>query len=389
MLSSGDFLRNESFQWGDQIITSRGCGRETRSTARLLDATVPGIMKTASAIRSVRCVSAVLALSIAACGDHTSTSPNPDDGFPSGIGALTVVPVDSVGEIVPLGHIQPVGHTLPTDHIYFYFRKFHGVSCAFCGTPTPTQQVRAPAAGTVTFIIQPGGTDYKVQARMTKTTYWYLDHVALSPSIHVGSVLHAGDVIGTTPAGSIAIDLGYLNYDITQPFVKPIRYGESTLHSDAPLKYYAEPLRTQLYAKVLRPAGVSDLDGGIAFDVDGHLAGNWFHESLAETEGAGMNSDGWSRSLTFAPDEYDPRIGRIVWGGYIGPINVYAYKSTDPRPADVTPASGIVHYHLNTIDPNTGFTYDAGELVVQMTATDRIKIEYGASFTSAALIYKR
>ena len=42
-----------------------------------------------------------------------------------------------------------------------------------------------------------------------------------------------------------------------------------------------------------------------------------------------------------------------------------------------------------TIDPNTGFTYDAGELVVQMTATDRIKIELGSSFTSNALIYKR
>jgi hypothetical protein len=286
-------------------------------------------------------------LLITAC-ERQSTSPDPDSSFPSGIGQLSVIPVDSVGTIVPLGHIQPIGHTLPTDHIYFYFRNFRSGVCTFCGPPTPTQNVRAPADGTVTFIIQPVGTDFKIQAQMTKTTYWYLDHVALSPSIKVGTVLKAGDVIGTTPTGAAAIDLGYVDYSVTQPYVMPIRYGETTLHSVSPLKYYIEPSRSQLYAKVSRPPDVADKDGGIAFDVAG------------------------------------PRVGRIAWGGLIGPINVYSYRATDPRPADVTPASGIVHYHLSTLDP-----FEVGELVVQMIAVDRIRIEYGSHFTANALIYKR
>ncbi|HUP88286.1 MAG TPA: hypothetical protein VM100_03000 [Longimicrobiales bacterium] len=327
------------------------------------------------------------AIILTACDSSTTANIDPNDAFPSGVGQLSFAPVDSIGEIVPLGHIAPFSHTLPTDHIYFYYRKTRGVRCP-CSA-APAQQVRAPGPGTVIHILHPSGNDDKVTVQMTKTTYYYLDHVLLLPNVVVGTKITAGQIIANTPPNALSLDLGYINYDFSQQFVAPVRYGPFTVHADAPLKYYAEPVRSKLYSLVLRPAGETELDGRINFDVAGRLAGNWFHETLANTEGSAGTQDGWIKSLTFAYDEYDPKLPRVAWGGVIGPANQYAFELTDPRPADVTPASGVVHYHLYTLDSITGFKSPAGELVVQMISADQIKVELGSQFTTNAQIYKR
>ena len=67
-------------------------------------------------------------------------------------------------------------------------------------------------------------------------------------------------------------------------FVNPLRYPSTTVHGDAPLPYFDEPLRSRLYARVQRIGG--DLDGRFDFDVAGRLVGNWILEGLAVNESA-------------------------------------------------------------------------------------------------------
>ena len=69
-----------------------------------------------------------------------------------------------------------------------------------------------------------------------------------------------------------------VNLDRPLTFANPARYSRETLYGDGPLKYFEEPLRSQLYAKVDRDG--SERDGRIDYDVKGTLSGNWFADDL-------------------------------------------------------------------------------------------------------------
>src|SRR5438874_1141304 len=79
------------------------------------------------------------------------------------------------------------------------------------------------------------------------------------------------------PSAAGAMDLGIVNNAVTLFFARPDRYIPGTLHADSPFKYFAEPVRSQLYARV----AAADKDGRISFDQTGTLAGNWFTPDLA------------------------------------------------------------------------------------------------------------
>jgi hypothetical protein len=241
-------------------------------------------------------------------------------------------------------------------------------------------------------LIQSARPDWKIMFRMTPTFYYYLDHVLLDSGYDVGTVVHAGQRIGTTDPGG-TLDLGA--WDRTQTltgFIVPERYGDQTLHCVSPYKYFTEPLRSQLYARIRRVPSAPDRDGKIDYDVPGHLVGSWFEQSLPKTvETSGP--DGWPKSLAFAYDFNDPSLVRVSIGGTIATPGLWTIPDDAPRPETVTMANGIVAYRLMY----TGSTnVQSGLMLVEMQAPDRIRVEVfegsqasTASFDTGARIYIR
>src|SRR5262245_1597388 len=213
----------------------------------------------------------MLAATVVASGCSKSGSPS----GPSGSGtaatlAFTVspIPVSAIEFVTALGQINPPDHTLPTDHIYFYHRLNH--------PNAPQYEVVAPAGGTVATVLK--GNDDKVYISVTSSHTYYLGHVTLDSGIRDGVKVQAGQRLGVTSNLSYGLDLGLLNQSFTQGFINPARYNNDSLHADAPLKYFDEPLRSTLYGMVTRTGG--DKDGEINFDRAGRLAGGWFLDGL-------------------------------------------------------------------------------------------------------------
>ena len=226
------------------------------------------------------------------------------------------VAVEAIRWITPLGNLNPPDHTVPTDHIYFYIAAPDG------GESFVTMRTAffAPADGTVTTLFGAIGAESKIVVRATSTISYYIDHIIPDVTVSPGTRLTAGQRLGTSGA-AYAVDLGVINTGLTLTgFANPMRYPSDTLHADAPLKYYEEPLRSQLYAKVQRLG--SDLDGKIDLDVPGRLAGNWYVEN-------GTNA------VAFAYNTYDPTQVRISIGGILATNGVYSIGAAEPRPLDV------------------------------------------------------
>ncbi len=286
------------------------------------------------------------------------------NGVGSGPFILRVSPIalDRILAIQPLGNLNPPGHTLPTDHIYFSFAD----PTAGESPVDKRTDFFAPADGTVFSVIDNGlGLDRKVTFRGTTRVLYYIDHLIPSVPLSTGTRVHAGDRLGTT--GSVyAIDLGVINADTTLTgFVNLARYPGME-HTDAPLRHYEEPVRSQLYAKVRRLG--PDLDGRIDFDIPCRLSGNWF----GETDQA---------PLVFVYDSYDPTVVRIAMasGLRLAPA-VLGIAATDPPPRDVSVASGKVTYTITRY----GAPLPSGHMLVQMLDDQRIRVEVFTPITAAA-----
>lgn len=324
------------------------------------------------------------------CRHDSITDPHVSLPMPTFATALYFPPIDldKVEYLEPLGCVNPAGHTFPTDHVYFYYNL---------GTSTHQYDphyflpVYAPASGRINFILGAGGirTDTKVMVQVNANFMYYLDHITLDSTLALDSMVTAGQRLGIT-GSAYAMDLGVINTNITLPgFVNPARYGY-TDNADSPYKYYPEPLRSRMYALINRIG--ADKDGKIDYDVKGRLIGNWFHESVKIEDSNGPTA--WPKSISFAPDSYDPSHLCIGLGGYIGILGKFKVSTTDPDPALVNINSGKVIYHLinyfNSPAPNPGF------IIAQVLDDMRMKIEYFSypvadtvGFDSKAQIYSR
>lgn len=323
-------------------------------------------------------------LTATACGGSGSSpgAPGSTGSTLPGVGAgplvFKVSPIDpsAIRWITPLGNLNPPDHTLPTDYIYFYFAAPDAGESPIARRTA----VFAPADGVVTTVLGGAGTESKVFVRATTTVQDDVDHVILDASLAFGATIAAGQRLGTTGT-AYGMDLGVINDAVTLSFVNPSRYIADTLHADAPLKYYAEPLRSQLYARVQR-IGL-DLDGRIDDDVAGRLAGNWFQEN-------------GGAQMSFAYDTYDPSQVRIAVASAFVTGGVFAIASGDPLPRDVSAASGPIRYTLTRgiTGPPVGGT-PSNTLLVQMLSDQRMQAELLAlgaaadSFTSASRIFVR
>lgn len=330
-------------------------------------------------LRDLAGLAMVTVFALTAGCSHSVTAPS-DTNSQAGAGAPLVFRASPIDEseirfIVPLGNLNPPGHTFPSDHIYFYNR--------IPNTPfTGAIPVYAPGNGRVQFILQ-SGVESQIGVR-AGTCIYYLDHVVLDASIQQGATLTAGQRIGVTGSVAFGIDLGVINEQKNVYFVNPLRFPGTSVHGDAPLTYYEEPLRSRMYARV--QAVSSNLDGRFSFDEAGKLVGDWFVEGTPVGESAVASA--WPRHLAFVYDNYDPARLRVAIGGTLPLVGAFAVASNGPDPRDITPASGKVVYRLlQAGGPGDTPGAQRGVLAVQMldATTLIVDVDPSATATDVAL----
>lgn len=339
------------------------------------------------AVQRIAVLLSLMALSACSGGSHDSPTSPSSVTAGEGTGSVNAGPfvfraspvaLEAIRWITPLGNLNPPDHTVPTDHIYFY------IAAPDAGESFVTTRTAffAPADGTVTMLLGAVGAESKIFVRATSTISYYIDHIIPDVNVSPGTRLAAGQRLGTSGA-AYAVDLGVINTGLTLTgFANPARYPSDTLHADAPLKYYEEPLRSQLYAKVQRLG--SELDGRIDLDVPGRLAGNWYVEN-------GTNA------VAFAYNTYDPAQVRISIGGILATNGVFSTGAVEPRPADVSVATGLVRYTLTRARTGLPLAFDtpSGSMLVQMLTDTRMRAEVFAAnsradaFTSSARTFIR
>jgi len=310
-------------------------------------------------------------------GDVLDLSSYFDPNLPDGTVEFThpIMDFEDFERIIPLGKISPPGHTFPTDHIYFVTKGFGSL-------------VYAPARGKILHIGEPGMYgDCDIRIGITNKITYYIGHVFISEGLEVGDIVEVGAQIGTN-GNTSCVDFGLINKDVNNVFISQ-NYPVATLYGDKPLTYYAEPLRSQLYAlvKPVQPVEEPDYvyDGGVtdgefALDQAGTLLGNWFREDCLRPDGWYE----WEDTLSFG---YDIFYTDQIWIGIGTYSNTFAIKNEDNpiNPEDVSVESGIVTYYIyNANNTNKGLpTGDPmGVMLVQMLSDSRIKLEIFEGITS-------
>jgi hypothetical protein len=322
-----------------------------------------------------------------ACGGRNPVGPDSAAGSQSAtVFALRASPVDPslVDFILPLGNLNPPSHTFPTDHIYFYVGYLRP---EIGGVP-----VFAPGDGIISAIIS-HTNDSKVMVRATNTISYYVDHVVLDSAIAQGARITSGQKLGTSGSGGFGIDLGVTDDARTLTgFITPARYPFETVHAEAPLKYFEEPMRSRLYDLVRRDG--ADRDGRIDFDQPGRLIGNWFLETLSVSESSQPGA--WTKLLAFVADNIRPSERRISVGGTLAVTGTFAVDAGTPSFADVTAASGLVRYGLSFGSSENVQGTIIGTMLVQMADGVHIRAEIVpasggmvAQFSPAAQTYTR
>jgi hypothetical protein len=271
--------------------------------------------------------------------------------------------LDKILWITPLGSLNPPARPVPTDHVYFSVTT---------GVPSPAvarTAFFAPASGIVrdvfTSSTQP---DIGLDIRVTSNTIYRIGHLIPEIPFARGTRVTAGQRLGTT--GSVLqIDLGVYNDSVRLPFVNPDRPGH-TENTDVWLKYFVEPLRSQLRAKVQRIG--PEQDGKIDYDIPGRLSGNWFTAD--------------SIPLVFIYEPYDPTRVLIGVSGGLLRTGSFSITAADPLPRDVSVATGLVRYTLTAGRPSGPIpipTVPTARMLVQMLGDQRVRVEMFALTESA------
>ncbi|OGS18127.1 MAG: hypothetical protein A3J83_05700 [Elusimicrobia bacterium RIFOXYA2_FULL_40_6] len=287
--------------------------------------------------------------------------------------------IGEIRSITPLGAVNPEGgHIFPIDHIYVYF------------TDTSTaHDIFAPADGTITNIQNEGG-EYGIAIKFTDSLKCIIGHMTqIEPGLAAGPV-SAGQKLGGNEPWLIGNTEFYVtDYGSKTSFVTPNRYsmnGETTRYCRSPLKYYNDPLSTQLYAKVNRVG--EPKDGRVDYDISGRLIGNWF------IEGKDINSSSASEQLAFIYDVFISTAMDISFGG-LSMTGLYNVQAGAPGFETVSQSDGKISYKLLSV--NSGdYGQQKGLMIVELIGENRIRVEVfagsagtTADFTPNAKIYDR
>jgi hypothetical protein len=258
---------------------------------------------------------------------------------------------------------------------------------------TETIPVYAPVGGKILGIhtfSYGSGYDHRLTIGVKKHYSYYLIHLVASSGLHRGTTIQAGQQVGVASNKAAAVDLGALNENSPQSFIDPNHYPDISVYSDAPLKYYTEPLKTQLYAAVRRLG--ADKDGRFCYDQAGKLIGGWFLAGVTRQDILAGTAVG-TKEIAFVYDNYDPNQIMISVGGTVLTKGVYYVQNSASDPASVGTSSGKVTYKLYSASQEAG---RVGLLIVKMNATAAISVEATNNvtsetmdFTSAASSYIR
>lgn len=329
------------------------------------------LMSANSALRRAAALLACASLSLAAaCSDGPSDpggSPeeNPGTVTPA-IFTASPLRLEDVTEIIPIGNLAPPGHTLPTEHAYFFFHKDYSP-----GAPLPRLPVYAPGSGTVRRFQVMGPRSFRVDVEVSSWLSYYLILLDMDTTRYrPGRKITAGEQLGVTEGSANSLDIGVVNKRIERKgFARPARYGPDTKHIDSPFRYFAEPLRGQVYARVNREG--ADKDGTLEVDVPGTLAGVWFRDDVP-LGASGM--DAWSRAIVFAPDVRKPGQKRVSIGFGLYVSGLFGVQPGAPEFSSVTPSRGAVGYRLDALD-NSADPW-RGVLMVQLAGADTLYAEF-------------
>ncbi len=242
----------------------------------------------------------------------------------------------------------------------------------------------APADGIVESLTtdQWGYTEWVVAGHGERR--YYLRGRGLSFTAGPGAVVSAGEKVGTRSADDVDVGLGVWSPDVRQPFVRPARYPDRVQHAESPVPFFRADLRSQLESRL---AGQGEWR--MNYDVAGRLQGLWFSADvpLASSTQPEFKSE-WLWFVERMTGD-GPRLEATAWHPSINTYFPFTAE-TGPRPADVSPSSGVVDFR---------FPYSASKSVVlrvQMLDAETVRAEifdthYGepAGFTSAARIFIR
>ena len=337
--------------------------------------------------------------------------------------ALTHAPIApaDLGDLLPMG-LKVHEHVTPTDHMYLWGANRNAAP--------GTYAVFAPADGVITTIqhrVALAGSDigtrefndYRLTFEHSGTFFTYydlldsLDAAVLAQipggmprggSVRVRIAVRGGQRVGGV--GGKTLDFGVV--DLQRPdrgFLTPALYQSEPwkVFTVDPMAAFAEPVRSQLLAKMLRTA--EPRGGRIGYDVAGRLVGNWFREGTGGYSGNNNPRGYWVGHLSIAPHFIDADKTIVSFGDYAGTgSKQFGVKGNGPAPEGVSRASGPVRYELiplglidgpRPLEGSSGIVQ--GTLLVQVLDGERLRVEVFPGrtaaqvegFTAAALLYER
>lgn len=319
----------------------------------------------------------------AACDDGAGPVPPPGPHF-----TVLPIPLDSIARIHPLGHnnkILPIGHSYwDTCDVVVLLR---GDECHVGRLP-----ILAPGDGRVRSI--EAGPDGAITIEGPPGLWAEFAHVTPSPELRRGDRVSAGDVIAHMFLEH-GFDFGVLNYGRTpHRFIRQDRYPDAYLYAEHPIEQYAEPLRSQLVAKVRT---FHDSVDRLSYDVEGTAQGNWFREGTPP--GASLRFDYVPAQLFLGPLAEREETGILVvgslWPGMEDELS--AVDAAAPSWHEITPAGGVVTLRLWRLggDGLQQPGWPHGTALLEMLSEARLRLEWFdthddvGGFTSAARVYER
>ena len=269
--------------------------------------------------------------------------------------SVSPINIENLNHITPLGRMSD-SHVTPTDHQYWAPKS---VKFGVDYTKLPAiYEIYSLADGII--VQAENHTQVYAEGNAPKINDWrlvinyacgvsaiYIHIDKLSDAVKTQLGTKRGSRNGTTnydanipvKAGQIIGKLAEHQFDfsihdtnVTLPGLNPKRYENEywKIHTVDPFDYFADSLKNELLAKVVRQA--PPRGGKIDYDIEGKLAGNWFREGYDS-----KNIDGrfWDAAMTVAYNVFDPRKIFISIGNFNGRSHQFAVLGNAPDPKDV------------------------------------------------------
>jgi len=271
------------------------------------------------------------------------------------------------------------------NRVYPYLQIHHGISGGV---------VQAPADATVTAVTTTGSST-RIDFLASSGLRYYLAELA-SSEVGAGTTVVAGQPVGR--AGQQfesffpVVGFGVINPARPQPFITPARYPDEMRYGDSPIRYFNEPLKGALMAKV-QPSGLGE--GLLSFDIPGTLQGFWFLATVPISES--MAEANREARLWFYYNDLNP-VERLIT--YYSPeltLTGDRVPNEEPVASQVTPASGVVSFHFSErVGEFPTFENRVFVLLVEMLSATSLRAEAfdttlvpSPAFTAGARTYVR